>query len=92
MIRKLNFHVAVNRDSRAATLERRDEIIDALEASGLRLSMTDDGTEVYMVDDGVKTFGERIAGHTEMASHDGYAPHSHEVRPDHKGVKREYRQ
>lgn len=24
--------------------------------------------------------------HTEMAQHDGYVPHSHEVRSDHKGV------
>lgn len=27
--------------------------------------------------------------HTSMAAHDGYAEHSHEVRPDHLGVKRE---
>jgi len=27
--------------------------------------------------------------HPGMASHDGYAPHSHEVRPDHLGVARE---
>ena len=28
--------------------------------------------------------------HTSMEAHDGYAPHSHEVRPDHKGVRRDY--
>lgn len=28
------------------------------------------------------------AGHTEMAAHDGYVRHSHEVRPDHLGIKR----
>jgi hypothetical protein len=27
-----------------------------------------------------------MISHTEMAAHDGYAPHSHEVRPDHLGV------
>lgn len=26
--------------------------------------------------------------HTGMAEHDGYAAHSHEVRPDHRGVHR----
>lgn len=26
--------------------------------------------------------------HMKMAAHDGYAPHSHEVRPDHAGVAR----
>lgn len=26
--------------------------------------------------------------HTEMRAHDGWAPHSHEVRPDHRGVPR----
>lgn len=26
--------------------------------------------------------------HIVLASHDGYAEHSHEVRPDHRGVKR----
>ena len=25
--------------------------------------------------------------HRHLAEHDGYAEHSHEVRPDHKGVK-----
>jgi len=27
--------------------------------------------------------------HTGMEAHDGYAAHSHEVRPDHRGVQRE---
>lgn len=27
--------------------------------------------------------------HPAMTAHDGYAPHSHEVRPDHLGVARE---
>ena len=26
--------------------------------------------------------------HTGMEAHDGYAPHSHEVRPDHLGIDR----
>lgn len=26
--------------------------------------------------------------HTRMEAHDGYLPHSHEVRPDHLGVHR----
>jgi hypothetical protein len=28
----------------------------------------------------------RVHVHTELAAHDGLAPHSHEVRPDHLGV------
>lgn len=29
-----------------------------------------------------------MKNHTGMEAHDGYVPHSHEVRPDHLGVNR----
>jgi hypothetical protein len=32
--------------------------------------------------------GRDLTAHTGMKAHDGYAEHTHEVRPDHKGVAR----
>ena len=43
-------------------LDRRDEIVEHLKALGIRLSMTDDGTDIYLVDEGVPTIGDRLAG------------------------------
>lgn len=47
--------------ARPAALDRRDEIIAHLKLIGLRLSMTDDGTDIYL-SDGVPTIGDRLVG------------------------------
>lgn len=52
---------------RATILERRDEIVAHLEKIGLRLSMTDDGTDAYMVDGGIPTIGEALTAAAELA-------------------------
>jgi hypothetical protein len=56
---------------RATILERRDEIIAHLTKIGLRLSMTSDGTDVYMVDGSIPTIGEALTAAAEAA--DGMA-------------------
>lgn len=56
----VSFHVRMERD-RMAALEKRDEIIEALKPLGIRVSLTDDGTEIYLADEGVETLGEHIA-------------------------------
>lgn len=53
----VSFYIEIPGD-RHAVLDRRDEIIEALAPLGIRLSLTDDGTEVYLVDAGVPTLGD----------------------------------
>jgi hypothetical protein len=59
---------------RATILERRDEIVAHLEKIGLRLSMTDDGFDFYMVDDGIPTIGEALAAAAEAELADPLPP------------------
>ena len=47
---------------RLDALERRDEVIDALKSLGIRVSLIACGTDVRMVDRGLPTIGEAIAG------------------------------
>lgn len=58
---RLNVYIDIPAD-RYAVLDRRDQIIEALEPLGIRLSMTDAGTYVYLVDAGIPTIGNRLAG------------------------------
>lgn len=56
----VNLHIEIPGD-REAVLDRRDKIIDALEPLGIRTSLIDDGTEVYLADRGVRTIGDIMA-------------------------------
>jgi len=58
---RVNFFIDIP-GTREEVLDRRDEIVDALEPLGLRLSMTDCGTDVYLVDRGVPTVGDVVTG------------------------------
>lgn len=46
--------------NREAVLDRRDEIIDALRPLGIRVSLINNGTEVYLADAGVPILNETI--------------------------------
>lgn len=51
---------------RLEAIERRDEIIGHLELIGVRVSLTDCGTNIRMVDQGIPTIGEAVgAGDSE---------------------------
>lgn len=60
MSTRINLYIDVPGDDRGAVLERRDELVRHLSGLGVRLSMTDDGTYVYLVDDGLPTLGEQM--------------------------------
>jgi hypothetical protein len=60
MTKRLAFYIDTAL-SGAEMLDRRDELIAALEAAGLRLSMTDCVTDVYLADAGVLTVGDMTA-------------------------------
>ena len=64
---RLNFYVHTPhiQGNRYALIDRRDEIVDKLKELGLRVSMTDDGTDIYMVDEGVPTLGDVVTGQAE---------------------------
>lgn len=47
--------------SREEVLDRRDELVDALKAKGLKVSFTVCGTDVFLVDEGVPTVSDTLA-------------------------------
>jgi hypothetical protein len=64
MMARLTVYIDIPGD-RYAVLDRRDEIVKALEPLGIRLSMTDDGTYVYLVDVGIPTISDRLTDMTQ---------------------------
>jgi hypothetical protein len=58
---RLSFYIDVPGD-REAALDRRDEITAALAALGIRISLTDDRTDVYMADRAIPTLGDALTG------------------------------
>jgi hypothetical protein len=66
MARRLTLFIDVATDDRERLLDRRDEYVAALASVGVRLSMTDSGTDVYLVD-GLPTVGDRVTGNVDRA-------------------------
>jgi hypothetical protein len=64
--------------TRSELLDRRDELVDALKAAGLRVSFTVDGTEVYLSDEGAPTVADVLAEKAmdtiDRAVADGHLP------------------
>lgn len=56
---RLYLYIDVTGD-RFAVLDWRNEIIEKLGELGIRLSMTDDRTHVYLVDPEIPTLGDRL--------------------------------
>lgn len=55
----LSFHLDVP-GGRLAALDLRDEIVEALKPLGIRVSLIDCGTEVYLAAPGAATLGDQI--------------------------------
>jgi hypothetical protein len=58
---KLTFYLSTAL-GRLDALDRRQEITEALEPLGIRVSLNDCGTTIYLVDEGVPTLAEQMNG------------------------------
>jgi hypothetical protein len=72
---RTTIHISVTTATgRMDALDRRDEIVEALKALGIRESITFSGLDVRMVDDGVPTVGEIVTGQTPPVREEEPAP------------------